>query len=81
MSNFMKNDFFAILDFDDNGYGIKEMSSILKICGTKGKYFNIYMLFIAYSNIMNLMFVSTKIYMLKLILNVRVFGREAFGGH
>jgi hypothetical protein len=51
------------------------------VCGTKGKYFNIYMLFIAYSNIMNLMFVSTKIYMLKLILNVRVFGREAFGGH
>jgi hypothetical protein len=51
------------------------------VCGTKGKYFNIYKLFIDYINIMNLMFVSTKIYMLKLILNVMVFGREAFGGN
>jgi hypothetical protein len=78
----MKNDLFAILDFNDNGYAIKKSLLFWKyVCGTKGKYFNIYMLFRGYSNIMNSMFVSTKIFMLKLILNVREYGREAFGGN
>jgi hypothetical protein len=78
----MKNNLFVILDFNDNDYGIKKCLLFWKyVCSTKGKYFNIYILFIAWNNIMNLMFMSTKIYMLKLILNVGVYWREAFGGN